>query len=201
MPPPSFATSSSVDSFAANRVHTRIRTTILEMMTDRGYTKFEDTFCKKAAAPLLIASCEAERCYIFFSSDDKLRVKEVRKFQTVLEESSIRHCIIISNLGATSSTMSKLRQIDVNELEIEIFPYRFLMCNPTRHRLYRPHRALDAAEKSDILKKYNASEDQMPKLLRSDRICQYFNFSIGTVVEIIRSMESLGPYKTYRIVV
>ena len=85
-------------------------------------------------------------------------------------------------------------------MEIELFPCKYLIRNPTRHHLYRPHRALSDTEKQILLKKTHSLPEQLPKLFRDDRICQYFNYPIGTVIEIIRCYGSLGPYKYYRIV-
>lgn len=181
-----------------------LKKTIMEMMRDRGYAipfekKLENSKIQ-LDTPILVACNDVEECYIFFCMEPKLGVQEFRKFQIILEEYNIHHCIIISNLGATSFTSTMLQNIDSSELEIELFPYKYLIKNPTLHCLYKSHRALSNDEKEKILMKYHANDEKMPILFKDDRICQYFNFPIGTVVEITRCYGSVGPYKNYRIV-
>ncbi len=172
----------------------------MEMMKDRGYDIPQEKTISNYLTPILVACNDVEECYIFFSADTKLGVQEFRKFQAVLEHNEIRHCIIVSNLGATSFTSSILQKMDSAELEVELFPYKYLVRNPTRHILYRHHRALSEEEKGDLLGKTHSTAGQLKKLFRDDRICQYFNFPLGTVVETSRCYGSTGPYKSYRIV-
>lgn len=173
----------------------------MEMMMDRGYQRPYEKTITNFPTPILVACNDVEECYIFFGADSKLGVQEFRKFQTILEQNNIRHSIIVSNLGATSFTSSILQKMDSAESEVELFPYRYLVRNPTRHSLYRPHRALSEEEKQQFLHKMHCSDStQLKKLFRDDRICQYFNFPIGTIVETSRCYGSTGPYKSYRIV-
>lgn len=184
-----------------------VKQTVIEMMLDRGYTHPVEKLFKNVkgltatAIHAWISSNEMEVCYIFFCMEPKLGVQEFRKFQNIMEEDDVHHCIIISNQGVTSFTSTMLQNIDRHELEVEFFPWKYLVRNPTRHYLYTPHRALSDKEKLFIMKsKYHAKKDQIPILCRDDRICQYFNFPVDTLVEITRCYGSVGPYKTYRIV-
>ena len=181
-----------------------VKKTVQQMMTSRGYTSpveknFENGKCNVETA---IWSCsnDVEECYIFFCVESKLGVQEFRKFQVILEENDIGHCIIVSNQGATSFTSSLLQSMDSHELEVELFPHKYLVRNPTLHALYNQQRAVTAEEKSVIMAKYHATGDQIPILYTDDRICQYFNYHVGDVVETTRCYGSVGPYITYRIV-
>ncbi len=180
-----------------------VKNTVKEMMIDRGYS----ILLKKQQShffPIMIACNEVEECYIFFAFDKKLGVSELRKFLTHAKQNKVRHCIIVANQGATAFTSSVLQKMDtsIGEMEVELFPYKYLVRNPTRHSLYRPHRALSEEEKTSVLASMNCvNENQLKKLFRTDRICQYFNFPVGTLIETTRNLGSLGPYVSYRIVV
>jgi DNA-directed RNA polymerase subunit H (RpoH/RPB5) len=177
-----------------------VKQTVREMMADRGYT---DPREQKSTldTPIWVSCNDIEECFIFFCVEPKLGAQEFRKFQTILDNHKIHHCIVVSNQGITPFTSSMLQSLDPRELEVEIFPYKYLTRNPTRHSLYRPHRALTEQEKTvAVLHTYHAKEEQIPILFRDDRICQYFNYPVGTVVEITRCYGGVGPYTTYRIV-
>lgn len=183
-----------------------VKNTVMEMMRDRGYdiSIQRDPLTNGFQTPFMVACNEIEECYIFFAFGKKLGVNEFRKFLTHATRNEVRHCIIIANQGATSFTTSVLQKMDssIEEMEVELFPYKYLVRNPTKHNLYRPHRALCEEEKKSVLASMNCvNENQLKKLFRNDRICQYFNFPVGALVETTRNLGTLGPYRSYRIVV
>jgi DNA-directed RNA polymerase subunit H (RpoH/RPB5) len=184
-----------------DRVEPLVEKTVIEMMTDRGYTITKKMLDPELTRETLIACTEVEKCYIFISTNAKMGIGEFRKYREIMDLDNIKHIIIVINQGLTSFTTGELSQIDEREAEIEVFYYKHLVGNPTRHKLYRVHRPLSEKEKSEFLKKCRAKEENLSKLYRDDRICQYFNFPVGTIVEITRTLGTLGPYKYYRIVV
>ena len=178
----------------------QIKKTVLEMMSDRGYqTKSKIVDIDNKNLEILESSNETEICYIFFSEDTKLRVQEFRKYQQIMENDDIHHCIIVCDQGATSFTSTELVNVDPSELEIELIPSEFLIRNPTKHYFYRPHRILSEEEKKLFLQKFD--KDKLAMLPKNNRIPKYFNFPVGSIIEITRCMGSAGPYHYYRIVV
>jgi DNA-directed RNA polymerase subunit H (RpoH/RPB5) len=174
--------------------------TVQEMMADRGYDKLESSQLKQPWMQFQKNEDDSNVCYVFLCSEPKMGVQEFRKVQNIIKKWNIQHCIIISQNGATPTTAQSLNELDSDILDIELFPFKYLMKNPTRHTSYVPHRALSLSEKAALLIQYHVTEEQLPVLYSDDRICQYFHFHIGTVVEISRTYGSLTPYKTYRIV-
>lgn len=180
-----------------------IAQTVQEMMTDRGYEMTE--FLKNNEAltlkqPWMQFKKDDNDCYVFLCSEPKMGVQDFRKVQNIIKKLNIRHCIIVSQNGATPTTAQSLNDLDSDQLDIELFPFKYLIRNPTRHTYYVPQRALSALEKERFLKHYHLTEDQIPILYSDDRISQYFHFPIGTIVETLRAYGSLTPYRTYRIV-
>lgn len=75
-----------------------------------------------------------------------------------------------------------------------------LLFNITRHRLVPKHEVVsDEEEIADILKRYNIkTKTQMPIILRSDPVAQYFGMRPGQLARITRISPSAGKYEFYR---
>ena len=84
---------------------------------------------------------------------------------------------------------------------IEIFDYPELYINVTDHMLVPKFTILTNEETTKILKQYNCSINQIPKMLKTDRISRHYNMKIGTVCKIERYSEVTGKSITYRHIV
>lgn len=184
-----------------DRVESLVEKTIVEMMTDRGYAVTKRSLDAELSRETLVAQNATDTCYIFISTNPKMGIGEYRKYRDIMQRDEIRHIIIAINQSMTSFTSSELSQVNGEDAEIEVFYFKHLTRNPTRHRLYRKHRALSDSEKQQFLKSHRATLEDLPKFYRDDLICQYFNFPVGTIVEITRTTGTLGPYFYYRTVV
>lgn len=141
-----------------------------------------------------------KRTLVFFCPEPKVRVKDLRGYVDCLEAQEVQHGIIVSQLDPTPFTVTAMKQLDSSKFSIECLLHKYLVCNPTKHSLYREHRALSCQETKELLKKHHATLEQLPVLFKDDRICQYFNFPVNTVVCITRNLGSEGPYNSYRVV-
>ena len=63
------------------------------------------------------------------------------------------------------------------------------------------HRILSEKEKEELLKKYNISPLQLPKILTTDPIVQILGAKEGDIIEIIRKSPTAGETKYYRVVI
>ena len=81
----------------------------------------------------------------------------------------------------------------------EIFIMEELMVNITHHMLVPKHSVISAAEKAELLKRYRAKENQLPKIQCEDPVAKYFGVKRGDVMKIIRPSETAGRYVTYRL--
>jgi len=70
----------------------------------------------------------------------------------------------------------------------------------SQHFLVPKHEILTEKEKAEILKKYNISEKQLPKILYSDPIVKEIGAKVGNLIKITRNSKVAGKTVYYRIV-
>ena len=75
------------------------------------------------------------------------------------------------------------------------------MVNITHHMLVPTHSVISDAEKAELLKRYRAKENQLPKIQCEDPVAKYFGVRRGQVMKIVRPSETAGRYVTYRLAV
>jgi len=189
-----------------------VKSTVIRMMSDRGYNYHEETKFKNQKNLTIIAkrsesSEEKDKIYIFFSLGAKIGVEEFKKFENLLEEENIRHMIILTNEGLTPQSSSKLQHLKEIKKQngitfnVEILTYNKFIRNPTFHEMNKKkRRKLSDEEKRNLLEKYHLNNLQIPIIFTTDIICQYYGYPIGSVIETEKSYGSIGPGKTYRIV-
>lgn len=129
---------------------------------------------------------------IFFHMEERVSVKNIRN--TMENNDGYDRTIFVSIDGPTS--FAKREAVATWGNAIQFFRYRQLVTNITKHHLVPQHRlcadsiALDAAEKNHY-----------PHILATDPIVQFYDFSVGDVVEITRYRGATNGYKYYRVVV
>ncbi len=71
----------------------------------------------------------------------------------------------------------------------------------TTHELVPLHEVLSEQETEELLKRYNITKSQLPKILASDPIVKKIKASPGDVVRITRKSRTAGKSIFYRVVV
>jgi len=71
----------------------------------------------------------------------------------------------------------------------------------TNHTLVPEHKKLDKEESEKVLKKYNISKKQLPKIKSDDISIEKFQCEIDDIIEITRKSQIYGDLKFYRLVV
>lgn len=70
-----------------------------------------------------------------------------------------------------------------------------------KHEFVPKHEILSDKEKKEILKKFNISEKQLPKILDSDPVIKKIGAKEGQVIKIKRKSPTAGQTIYYRLVV
>jgi DNA-directed RNA polymerase I, II, and III subunit RPABC1 len=187
------------------------RKTVLEMLQDRGYVipkehfdfTFEE-FLNIGFYNIYISnSDESEYTYIYFSKLDKqLTISNLKNiYSNILEETDniYVHVIFILNDEPNSAVKTALKSADYSN--IEYFLYTDLIINITKHSIMPKFEIIkDEEEVKTILKRYNATKQQLPKFLPTDPIPKYFNAKSGTIFRIYAKSATVGKAVRYRIV-
>ena len=69
------------------------------------------------------------------------------------------------------------------------------------HELVPKHRVLSPEEAEEVLRKYCATPQQLPKILASDPVVREIGAKPGDIIEIVRDSETAGKAIYYRVVV
>lgn len=199
----------------------RVRTTILEMLQDRGYNTEEfplniddeemlNRYRNETLDLLIPMYDESHSMYVkFYTVRQYAEQKSFGKkeLQTTVDEIREQypdkdiHFIILLHQEPTTPAKKALKADMERYKHVEVYPINRFVFNITKHCLVPHHRKMSAEEITVLLDKYHCTRGQLPKMLSSDPISQYYHFQTGDVIEIIRfGNPSTGRYKTYRLV-
>ena len=69
------------------------------------------------------------------------------------------------------------------------------------HRAVPEHRKMDEEEVEDLLEKFDAEKDNLPKIERTDAALKQMDAEEGDVIEITRDSPTAGKTNYYRVVI
>jgi len=99
-----------------------------------------------------------------------------------------QHIIVISIAGPTPFTRKEFERSNV-----QFFLARDMCYNPTRHSLVPRHEVTSSLPDG-------VSKDELPRMLLSERIVQYYNWPVGTIVHVHRVFGGHEPVSYFRVV-
>ena len=164
-----------------------VRNTLQQMLSDRGYviTLSDDITTavqdeqrpflkgKRVEAPVEIV------CHLLTESN-KLGVKQLRAMETIYDLKKI--VLILVTLDGQTSFCKNNQQDEGN---IQVFTYKELLVNPTRHEFVPRHSYVDEAGVSELIDQYGPIEN-FPKIMQSDPIVRYYGWKRGDVLKVDR---------------
>jgi len=83
----------------------------------------------------------------------------------------------------------------------EIFLERELMFDIVSHYLVPKHILLPKEEAEKVIKEYNVTKKQIPKIFINDPVAKYYNMQLNDICKILRPSEKSGISIGYRLVV
>lgn len=81
----------------------------------------------------------------------------------------------------------------------EYFSARAIQFNITKYKFYEPHSRLTLNEEKLLLSKYKSTKENLPKITKMDPVVKHFNWPIGSIIKIHRTLQ-IHPSYTYRVV-
>ena len=186
----------------------RARKTILEMLSDRGYSIPDQLKCRDMLHLrnlYMNGECDIyvdkpEPCYVKFIHQNKLRPNTLKECIQSIQDENLpeRGQLIVVSRNRPNSTLEKICKESRNT---QIFWINRLVINIIRHGLVPRFRELTEDEITRLLQQYHIkSRYQLPIMLKSDPVSQYFGYPVGTVCEVERNSTTAGSHISYRCV-
>ena len=178
-------------------MNAKVRATIYEMLSDRGYHHIEDD------TPIsIIAKNEHDkRVIIYYVTDPKVSVKKIKDIKLLMENDNNGYDTLILVYKTTITSFAKQFILTDMKVFVQAFSEKELMFNITKHEYVPKHEIISNKEKQEILSRYKVGPRQLPCILSSDPVCRYFGAKPGIVFKITRPSPTIGTYTSYRIVV
>lgn len=156
-----------------------IEQTLKEMMEDRGFD-LQNNYATK----------NDKIIHIKILDQKKIGKREIINIIQEMEEEEQSHLILVIPQKLTPLAIQELKMCDK---EIEVFLYKELVFNITKHYTQPKIHLLSSEEKKSLIKDIKAS--QLPILLKTDPVARYYNAKPGMIFKFER------PAIYYRIVV
>jgi DNA-directed RNA polymerase I, II, and III subunit RPABC1 len=194
------------------KIYFRVRKTSMEMLEDRGFQvsqedknmNYEDfTNRLEENAIQLIAihrNNPIKMAYVTFILDAKSFTKKdlVALKASIDDKYPTNEMTVIIVQDKQTPQIAKELQNDEYKL-YEIFSMKNLMFNITHHEIVPKHILLSQEEAEQILKQYQTTKAQLPKLLTTDPVAKYYGMKAGDICKIIRQSPMTGESYYYRI--
>lgn len=135
-------------------------------------------------------------CLVFLFFSDKLGIEIMRDIIHFSEMNNIKHIILIIQ-NSFSSNCKKVID-NLLKYKIEIFELREFQYDITKLYYFVPHYVVkDEQLIANIKEKYSSN---LPVILKTDKIVQYFGFDKGNIVQIHRKDNGKDETICYRII-
>lgn len=190
----------------------KVRQTILEMITDRGYVipqteniSFDEFIVKYNNKNLDIYVNDEvlnRKIYVYFHNESKNYSKNdlksiMQKLITQYDDKDINLILILRD--KENSAISKELTKDIYK-NVEIFLKKNMIFNITHHIYVPKHIILSKEEEKEVLEKYNTTKGKLPKIPKTDPIAKYYGMKSDQICKIIRKSPEVGEYVYYRLV-
>jgi DNA-directed RNA polymerase I, II, and III subunit RPABC1 len=190
----------------------KIRITVLEMLSDRGYIvpeieniSFEEFVIKynnKNIDIFVNDEIKNEKIYVHFHNEIKNFSKNDLKniMQNIISKYNDQNINLILILREKeNSAISKELSKDTYK-NVEIFLRKNMIFNVTKHVYVPKHIILTKDEENELLEKYYTTKGKLPKMPKSDPIAKYYGMKSEQICKIIRKSPEVGEYVYYRLV-
>ena len=201
-----------MEQLLRTKIYFRVRKTTMEMLEDRGYEvseedknmNYEDfTNRLEENAIQLIATHRmnpVKMVYVAFILDAKsFSKKDLVALKALMDEKYPTNEVTVI-IVQDKQTPQIAKELLNDEYKLyEIFSMKNLMFNITHHEIVPRHILLNQEEIEMILKQYQTTRAQLPKLLTTDPVAKYYGMKAGDVCKIIRQSPMTGESYYYRI--
>ena len=190
-----------------------VRKTVLEMLQDRGnsipeevsivnFEQFSIKYDTDNIDMYINDEIKNKKIYVHFNINLNKKfgksdlVETLKKVVGTYKDENINLILLLRE--KENSTVTK--ELERKQYEnVEIFLKKNMMFNITHHEIVPRHILLNQEEVDMILKQYQTTRAQLPKLLTTDPVAKYYGMKAGDVCKIIRQSPMTGESYYYRI--
>lgn len=202
----------------------RSRTTILEILENRGYnvdsykSVSPDTIFKLATtSPELlkihgtrtVGEDKVENIYVLYWVESAVRLRLEAEMNKLWDEENPSHynaetdsiVIILSEPFNEAFHVQAIKQWNSRKACVNFFHLKNIVSNPAKHVYVPPHRKLTSEEVADLMKGLHLkSKMELPHIkFHIDMQARVLGLVPGDIVEITRPSETSGVYTLYRV--
>jgi len=207
-------TISSSNGHSRTDLYFKVYETTLEMLQDRGYKlKEEDkelnyvNFSNRLEGNKINITAykdesELNGIYVNYILNSKtFNKKDLQNLRTFIDENYPTKKMTVLIIVQDKPTPQIAKELLNDEYNLyEIFLTKMLMFNITHHHIVPKHTILNEEDSKKILDSFDATKNQLPKLLSTDPVAKYYGMKSGDICKIIRNSPMTGESIYYRIV-
>jgi DNA-directed RNA polymerase I, II, and III subunit RPABC1 len=201
-----------MEQLLRTKIYFRVRKTTMEMLEDRGYEvseedknmNYEDFTNRLEENAIQLVATNPENplkiAYVAFILDAKsFSKKDLVALKALMDEKYPTNEVTVI-IVQDKQTPQIAKELLNDEYKLyEIFSMKNLMFNITHHEIVPQHILLTQEEADMILKQYQTTRTQLPKLLTTDPVAKYYGMKAGDICKIIRQSPMTGESYYYRI--
>lgn len=184
-----------------------VLTNVVKMLTERGLMKFdqlEDNIKDIISKPhdddvySVSVNSQQDKDYLIILLNQKITsiTKHSLIGEYIFKDKNVHKIIVITDISPRSR-----QSIQNNFPKIELFLEKELMFNLVDSIYVPKHQVLNQEESDAVIKEYNVTKRQLPRILTVDPVARYYNMQTGQICRITRPSETSGLSNYYRIVV
>ena len=187
--------------------------TMTEMLDERGFNTEKlqvdnetvKLLMKKNKLEFLLDDTKGNKCFIKYilqkikPSIVKQLIEEIIDTYNIQSDKFTIILIIKETPGQTVEKIINTLSVKHNYY-IQLFILKKLLFNITKHIAVPKHTLLNKEQISDLIVNLKLkNKQQLPVILKSDPIAQYYGMRTGDICEITRLSITTGYYKSYRL--
>lgn len=190
----------------------KVRQTVLEMISDRGYAippdmlqvsfeQFSVQYDAKSIDLYIQDETKEKPYYVYFHTDTSFGKNDmknvVQKITNQYQNENMGIIILLKDKESTSIQKEKSKAIYKN---VEFFEQKKMTFNITKHVFVPKHVIMTPEEEAEVVEKYETPKSKFPKISVSDPVAKYYGMKPDQMCRIIRNDPEVGLSISYRIV-
>ncbi len=190
----------------------KVRQTVLEMISDRGYAippdmlqvsfeQFSVQYDAKSIDLYIQDETKEKPYYVYFHTDASFGKNDmknvVQKITNQYQNENMGIIVLLKDKESTSIQKEKSKAIYKN---VEFFEQKKMTFNITKHVFVPKHVIMTPEEEAQVVEKYETPKSKFPKISVSDPVAKYYGMKPDQMCRIIRNDPEVGLSISYRIV-